>query len=179
MQGIRARILFARDAVDQAVAAAARAVEVGRRAKDPQALRSALGVQTRISLRLGRIAEARATAWELLPLGGLISELALGADALGLLDEVRAAIAKQPETRWTQVLLAITDGRLEEAADLLEQMGERSFQADVRLQAAKALVAQGRRAEAEARLAKALAFYGSVGATRYLGEAEALLAATA
>ncbi len=46
-------------------------------------------------------------------------------------------------------------------------------------QAAKALVAQGRRPEADAQLAKALAFYRSVGAKRYLREAEALLAATA
>ena len=40
-------------------------------------------------------------------------------------------------------------------------------------------VADGRRAEADVQLQKALAFYRSVGATRYIREGEALLAATA
>ena len=46
-----------------------------------------------------------------------------------------------------------------------------------RLHAAKALAADGRRAEADVQLRRALAFYRSVGATRYVREGEALLAA--
>ncbi len=179
VQGIRARILFARDDVDGALAASARAVELGRKIKDPQALRPALGVQMRINVRLGRIAEARAAARELLSLGGLMYELALVADSLGFRDEVRAAIAERPENRWTQAARLLLDGQLDDAAELLEQIGDQSSAADVGLQAAKALVAQGRRAEADAQLAKALAFYRSVGAKRYIREAETLLAATA
>jgi hypothetical protein len=49
----------------------------------------------------------------------------------------------------------------------------------MRLCAAEQLVAEGRRAEADEQLAQALAFYRSVGATRHVREAEALLAATA
>ena len=49
----------------------------------------------------------------------------------------------------------------------------------MRLRAAESLVAQGRRAEADVQLQKALAFYRSVGATRFIREGEALLAATA
>ncbi len=49
----------------------------------------------------------------------------------------------------------------------------------MRLRAAERLVADGRRAEADVQLQKALAFYRSVGATRYIREGEALLAATA
>ena len=48
-----------------------------------------------------------------------------------------------------------------------------------RLCAAEAYVAQGRRAEADEQLRPALAFYRSVGATRYVREGEALLAASA
>lgn len=44
---------------------------------------------------------------------------------------------------------------------------------------AERLLAVGRRAEADVQLRKALAFYRSVGATRYIREGEALLAATA
>ena len=177
--GLRARILFARDEVEEALAAAARAVELGRKAKDPQAMRPALGVHMRINLRLGRIAEARAAARELLSLGGGMVELAFAADPLNLGDEVGAAIAERPETRWTQAARMILEGQLEDAADLLEHMGDLAFSADVRLRAAKALVAQGRRAEADTQLSKAVGFYRSAGAKRYLREAEALLAATA
>ena len=49
----------------------------------------------------------------------------------------------------------------------------------VRLRGAEALVQAGRRAEADAMLQQALAFYRSVGATRYIREAEALFAASA
>lgn len=44
---------------------------------------------------------------------------------------------------------------------------------------AKRFVAEGRRAEADVQLQKALAFWRSVGATRYTREGETLLAATA
>jgi hypothetical protein len=40
-------------------------------------------------------------------------------------------------------------------------------------------VAAGRRAEADTQLQQALGFYSSVGATRYIREAEALFAASA
>ena len=49
----------------------------------------------------------------------------------------------------------------------------------VRLRAAQALVAENRRAEADEHLGRAVAFYRSVGATRYIREGEALFAATA
>jgi hypothetical protein len=47
------------------------------------------------------------------------------------------------------------------------------------LRAAGKLVAAGRRVEADEQLGRALAFFRSVGATRYIREGEALLAATA
>ena len=58
-------------------------------------------------------------------------------------------------------------------------MGAVSSEAFYRLRAAEALVAEGRQAEADEQLRPALAFYGSVGATRYVREGEALLAASA
>ncbi|MBA2383375.1 MAG: hypothetical protein H0V68_01745 [Actinobacteria bacterium] len=179
VQGIRARILFARDDVAGAVAAVARAVELARKLKDPQALRPVLGIQMRIDVELGRIAEARAIARELLSLGGGMVELALFADDLGLHDEVRAAISERPQTRWTQAATALLEGELEDAAQRLEELGDQPFGAAVRVRAAATLLAAGRRAEADLQLAEALAFYRSVGATRYVREAEALLAATA
>ena len=177
--GIRARILLARDDVEGATAAAARAVELAREAKD-QVLRPALEGQLRVAAGLGRTAEARLIAHELLALdGGHPLALALVADELELRDDVGTMVAKQPETPWTLAAGAIVAGELEQAAQLLEDIGDRPGEAEVRLRAAAALVAAGRRAEADVQLAKALGFYRSVGATRYIREGEALLAATA
>jgi len=51
--------------------------------------------------------------------------------------------------------------------------------AEARLCAAQELIEAGHRAEGEAELQKALAFYREVGATRYVQQGEALLAASA
>ena len=58
-------------------------------------------------------------------------------------------------------------------------MGSPAHDAFYRLRAAEQLVGEGRRAEADEQLGPALAFYRSVGATRYVREGEALLAASA
>jgi len=58
-------------------------------------------------------------------------------------------------------------------------MGAARSEALARLRAAERLVRDGRRAEADEQLQRALAFYRSVGATRYVREGEALLAASA
>jgi predicted ATPase len=57
--------------------------------------------------------------------------------------------------------------------------GARPAEAYTRFRAAAELVDAGRRAEADAQLRRALAFWRSVGAVRYVREGDALLAATA
>ena len=64
-------------------------------------------------------------------------------------------------------------------ADRLAELGLRVDEAHVRLRAAEELVTAGRRAEADDQLRQALAFFRSVGASRYVREGEALLAASA
>ena len=64
---------------------------------------------------------------------------------------------------------------LDRAAELLDEMGIAPYAALVRLKAAEELVATGRRAEADARLRRALEFWRSVGAERYIRRAEGLL----
>ena len=183
---IRAEILLARDDVEGAAAAAARAVELARVAKDPQALMPALSLELAVDLELGRTGDARQTARELLPYFdrdvpptlGLL-DLALAAGSLGVSDEVRALIARLPDTPRAQAAAAIVDGQLERAADMVGDWGNLSFEAKLRLRAAAAHAAGGRRAQADEQLGRALAFYRSVGATRYIREGEALLAASA
>ena len=76
---------------------------------------------------------------------------------------------------WHDVALAIADGHLLEAADRLEEIGDVSSAAEVRLVALRLLSGDDRRSVVDAQLPKVLAFYRSVGATRYVREAEALL----
>lgn len=58
-------------------------------------------------------------------------------------------------------------------------MGARPHEALTRLRAAEAHVANGQRAEADAQLQNALAFWRSVRATRYVRKGERLLTASA
>jgi hypothetical protein len=58
-------------------------------------------------------------------------------------------------------------------------MGAATEEAYARLTASRVFVEQGRRAEADAQLQRALAFYRTVGASRYVREGEVLLAASA
>ena len=62
----------------------------------------------------------------------------------------------------------IAAGRFEAAADVLAEMGDVADEAYARL-----------RSGSDDQVQRALAFYRSVGATRYIEEGEALLAATA
>jgi hypothetical protein len=77
---------------------------------------------------------------------------------------------------WAQVGKLIADGRPADAADELEAFGDLTDASFARLQAAEQLAEAGRRAEADDQLSRALAFFRSVGATRYMREAERLLA---
>jgi hypothetical protein len=109
---------------------------------------------------------------------GLIS-LALAADVLEIRDDVKRAITTLPDKSTVRTAAAILDRDFVGAAEIMAEDGWRVDEAELRLRAAEALVAQGRRAEADVQLQKALAFYRSVGATRFIREGEALLAATA
>jgi len=97
------------------------------------------------------------------------------------LDLPRDAIVEEAESRpaapWLQVAACVARDELERAADGLAALRTPPLEAAVRLCAAKNLVAEGRGAEVDEQLQKALAFYRSVGATRYIREGEALLAA--
>ena len=80
---------------------------------------------------------------------------------------------------WLRATAAVLARDLRAAADTYAEMGCPAPEAFFRLRAAEQLVREGRRAEADEQLRPALAFYRGVGATRYVREGEALLAASA
>ncbi|HEX4746395.1 MAG TPA: AAA family ATPase [Gaiellaceae bacterium] len=185
VRGGLARVHLARDQDETARSEASRALGLARDVKEPQALQPALGTHLDVDLALGRVEAARGFARELLALlshgvttFGLIT-LALAADALDIHDEVRQVITTLPERSSVRIASAVLDGDFVAAAEIQADEGWLVGEAELRLRAAKVLAAQGRRAEADVQLEQALAFYRSVGATRYIREGEALLAATA
>jgi hypothetical protein len=98
------------------------------------------------------------------------------ADRVGLEQPLRELIRDEP-TPWGQRILSVLEGDFESEGDDSEREGRLTTAALARLRAAERLVSEGRRAEADIHLQKALAFYRSVGATRYIRRGEALLAA--
>jgi len=178
----RSVIRLARDESDIALEDADLAVTTGRRLKDPQALVPALAIGAMVFAELGAKDRARALLDELQP-GPFIASLPaafFAASRLQLAEEFRARVREfRRGTRWDQAADAVLDGRWADAADAYSEMGARPFAALAALQAAEAYVSEGRRAEADEQLSRALEFWRSVGAKRYVREGEALLAASA
>ncbi|HEX9598704.1 MAG TPA: adenylate/guanylate cyclase domain-containing protein [Gaiellaceae bacterium] len=183
---IRAYLRHARGDRDGALDDIYRGLELARQIKDPQVLLPTLLQSARILALLGKIDEARALAAEAF---GLLTEhveqaviLAFFnpvARQLGLQQEVRQLIEKVSEGPWKDVTLAGAGGDFGRAADLFAGFGSPTLEAEARLCAAEELIEAGQRAAGEAELQKALAFYRKVGATSYIQQGEALLAASA
>ena len=182
---VRALVRHARGDETGALEDVRRAVEVARRARDPQILLPALGVWFRVAVEL-RLDETDDAA------AGLLRELAFSerqwttqdawfaATESGRTADFRRALEPVQffGPRWTAAW-AILDETYTEAAAALSDTREVADEAYARLRAAEQLSEAGRQAEASVELEQALAFYRSVGATRYIRRGEALLAASA
>ena len=95
-------------------------------------------------------------------------------------DYVRLAERESTEHRpWIEAASLFLHGDYRRAAETYAGIGSRVDEAYARLRLAAKLLGEGSRAEGNAELQHALAFYRSVGATRYIREAEALLAESA
>jgi class 3 adenylate cyclase/tetratricopeptide (TPR) repeat protein len=186
----RGRMRLARGDIAGALEDAETSLSLAREMKDSQALQPALSFCSFARLAAGRRQEASALADELLALDPVrhqtshsespVFDLAWVLVELGRGGELleRVASVERP-TPWLDGAAAIARSDLEHAAKVYLEIGNLANEALCRLRAAEKLVAEGRRAEADAQLEKALAFWRSVGATRYIREGEALLAKTA
>jgi hypothetical protein len=88
-------------------------------------------------------------------------------------------ILPKADVPWLSAARSFAAGDLRAAADVCSAMGAVTEEARDRLWLVEALIDRNRRAEADVELHRALDFYRSVGATRYIREAEGLLAASA
>ena len=96
--------------------------------------------------------------------------LASAALRLGLAAELATALESHVPTPWSEVVRSYAADDFVAAADKLEAIGSKPEEAEARMHAAKQLAASGRGVEANEQLQHAIAFYRSVGATRYLQE---------
>ena len=148
-----------------------------------------LGIWLRLAVEQRLRDEVGRAASELLPeyaANAANYEVWLSADAYwaaadsGRRDELRRMLSPpDPGYPWSMVGWAILDERYLEAADRFSVMGDVPNEAFARLLAAEQLASIGRRVEAEEQLQKAIAYFGSLGAARYIRRGEALLAASA
>jgi len=180
--GALATIRHARGESGAAAAAAAETLVHGRRVGDPQALVPALALAAFVAAELGEVEQARSLLAEIEPMPFIASvpDAFFAAARLGMNDEwLEQTRSCRRGTPFDAAADAVLAARWAEAAHIYGEIGARPYAALAALRAAEALVAEGRRAEADEQLSRALAFWRAVGATRYVREGETLLAATA
>jgi tetratricopeptide (TPR) repeat protein len=187
---LRGRIRLGRGDTAGAREDGERALELARAAKDPQVLWPALAFYARALLdsdpdRAAALLDELISDWgaqEFLshsesywgPDGAIVLR-ALGRESRYLEHASQSPVP----TPWRRAAVAYASGDFRAAAQIYAEMGTRADEAYARLRAAEQLVREGRRAEADAELEPALAFWRAVGATPYVREGEALMAASA
>jgi hypothetical protein len=189
LYAVRALVRLARDQSVGIIADAEQGVALARRAKDPQNLFLALADAAHIHSQTGHDETAGELAGEFMaavaagrPLGFAVSWvhiLAWTATEVGRGPDLVNALSQLRQVPCVRAAIAFAEGDPLGAAEICAEMGAVTQEAYARLAAANDLVRHGRRAEADEQLQRALAFYRSVGATRYVREGEALLAASA
>jgi class 3 adenylate cyclase/tetratricopeptide (TPR) repeat protein len=183
---IRSRMSLARGDVGGAVDDVTVMLELAAGIKDPQVLRPSRSTAASLFFVAGRREDAASQVDTLLAeledddvtdVNFWTPYLAIAMDALGRGREfLERAPSLGTATPWLEAATCWVRGEFERAADLYGEIGSLPDEALARLRAAEKLVGAGRRLEADEQLARALAFWRSVAATRYIHEGEALLA---
>src|SRR3954451_18334451 len=164
---VRARIRVARGDVAGAVEDAERALEVARIAKNPQLLHPALAGLAALRADIGDLEDASVLVDELfedwrehpiLASAFWLIEVAYALVPLGRGAELEEGLGRiKARSQWAEAARAYVSGELTTAADILAEIGSKPDEAYARL-----------RSGTQADVRRALEFYRSVGATRYL-----------
>jgi class 3 adenylate cyclase/tetratricopeptide (TPR) repeat protein len=181
---VRAQMRYGRGDVEGSVEDAELGAAAARQAGDPQAL---LSLELTFPLLIGeaKIEEANRLLDELYAAVyadnfNYALDGALAMADLGREEELAAALERSTLGKpWRLVVESLVQGDYVTAADRYADVGSKTYEAHSRFRAAKRLLDLGQEAAATEQLGGALAFYRSVGATRYIREGEALLRASA
>jgi class 3 adenylate cyclase/tetratricopeptide (TPR) repeat protein len=185
VRNARGLVRLARDDITGALEDSEFALDVARRAADPQTLRPALAVHAHSLDAAGERDEARRLLVEFSDElegwkrrgGRFLSPLPFVDGWIRYLGRDRARdglTGWRRETRWLVAARAFLDEDFDCAAKVYDEMGCVPDAALVHLRAAEKLVEAGQRVRADAHLNEALSFYRSVGAARFIREAERL-----
>jgi len=173
VQDARAEILLGRDDLDNALRAWSRTTDLdGGLAKGRAAVRAQL-LTARMLHELGRLDDARTAFMTALERTDLrytpqtVTFVVL-AEPLGLSDRLDDFLSRVGGGSWSEIAKLLAAGERAEAARRVDEAGYLSLAAQVRL-----------RSQEDREIEKAIDFFASVGATRYLTRAEAQLAALA
>jgi class 3 adenylate cyclase/tetratricopeptide (TPR) repeat protein len=172
VQDARAEILLGRDDLDRALRAWSRAAELSEGVEGRSAVRAHL-LAARMLHEVGRLDEARAELLTALDKTDQIYtpqtvSFVVLAEPLGLSDRLDEFLGRVGGGPWLEIARLVVAGDHAEAARRLDEGGHLSLGSQVRL-----------RSQDDGELGKAVDFFASVGATRYLTRAEAQLAAMA
>jgi class 3 adenylate cyclase/tetratricopeptide (TPR) repeat protein len=183
----RARMLIAEGAVEDAVADTDRAVAAVEGKSTFQGLCNPLALRARLHAELGETKEAARVTAELLDIWTetrsayvemWVLDLWFAAWSSGEEARLKTAVEESPiAVPWLDVVSAFVERDFDKAAAQLESMAAISSAALARLWAGEWLVEEQRQADAAVQLERALPFWRSVGAWRYLRRCESLLAA--
>ena len=188
-RGLRGQIRLARGDDAGAREDGERALELSRAAKDPQVVFPSLSLCARIVASAdperasGFITEIlkewEARGWPSASEMTWMTDVAIVVSQAGRQAEFLDTVARAPAhpSVWRRAAVAYASGDLAGAARIYADIGSGPDAAYARLRAADVYLRDGRRAEADVELQKALAFWRKAGATAYFREGEALLAA--
>jgi class 3 adenylate cyclase/tetratricopeptide (TPR) repeat protein len=188
--GLRSYIRLARGDTSGADVDSERAVALARES-DAQAQAQAYCMRASFAIADSRRGEAEDMATLLAAIGPVLlpalcspfpplAEVAWIFKDLGREDEFLGILEATPiSSRWIDAARAIVAGDLLGAADIIADVGDTVSAAYARMRAGEALAGDGRHGAAGEQLQRALDFYMSVGAVRYVTRCEALLAASA
>ena len=173
VQDARAEIMLGRDDLDRALRAWSRTKELlGTLEAGRGAVRAHL-LAARMLHEVGRLDEAQAAVLVALEESDQIHtpqivSFVVVAESVGLSDRLDEFLGRVGAGPWLEMARLVVAGQVAEPARRLDASGYLSLAAQVRL-----------RSQEDAELGKAIDFFASVGATRYLARAEAQLAALA
>ena len=184
----RALVRLGRDDVAGALSDAETALAQAPMAKDLQLLIPIVSGCANVIAESGDIDRAAAIIDEFMAQPEVMRGLRSISDVAHMMAWTFAAIGRAQEmidalsgveSGWAEAARCYASGDLRRAADVCGDMDAVTDEAHDRQQLAEALIAQGRRAEADVELHRALSFYRSVGATRYVRRCESMLTASA
>jgi class 3 adenylate cyclase len=187
-RNVRSVIRLGRGDVAGAVDDVLRSLELAEGIKDPQTLHPTRACVARVLLAVGRREDSSDQIDSLLVdvadegVHGLAHSWTVDlAVAMAGLQREHEFLERAPTlaapTLWLEAATLWAEGEYTLSAAVLDEIGALPLSAEARLLAATSLIDAGRRPEADEQLRQALAFFRDVGATHYVREGEALLAA--